>query len=128
MVFRSAILAYLVSAWSVWAGDGIVGNWVTNQGDDGNFGIVQVRACGSAYCGYVVKGYNSEGREVPTDLIGARVLWDLVHTGSGVYRGKIYAPDRKKTYNSKLILSGNGLSVSGCVMGLCRHGGTWRRR
>ena len=48
--------------------------------------------------------------------------------GSGAYSGgKVYSPDRDKTYNSKMQLSGNKLAVSGCVLGICRDGGTWTR-
>ena len=43
--------------------------------------------------------------------------------GGGAYGGgKVWAPDRDKTYNSKMQLSGDSLAVSGCVLGgiICR--------
>ena len=41
--------------------------------------------------------------------------------GNGAYSGgKIWAPDREKTYNSNMELSGRNLEVSGCVLVICR--------
>ncbi len=52
----------------------------------------------------------------------------MVAQGDGAYGdGKIWSPDRDKTYNSKMQLSGDALQVSGCVFGICRDGGTWQR-
>jgi uncharacterized protein (DUF2147 family) len=52
----------------------------------------------------------------------------MVAEGAGAYSGgKIWSPDRDKTYNGKMQLTGNGLAVSGCVLGICRDGGTWTR-
>ena len=48
-------------------------------------------------------------------------------SGDGTYSGgKIWAPDRDKTYNSKMALSGDTLTVSGCVIGICRDQ-DWQR-
>ena len=48
--------------------------------------------------------------------------------GNGRYRGgKIWAPDRDKTYKSKMLLDGDVLSVSGCVLVICRDQ-TWTPR
>jgi uncharacterized protein (DUF2147 family) len=50
-------------------------------------------------------------------------VWDMIPAGSGAYvDGQIWAPDRDKTYNATMQLTGNTLSVSGCVMGglICR--------
>ena len=56
------------------------------------------------------------------------IIWDMVNKGGGKYAdGKIWSPDRDKTYDSKLELNGDALKVSGCVLFLCRDGGTWTR-
>ena len=48
--------------------------------------------------------------------------------GDGKYGGgKIWAPDRDKTYASKLEPEGDMLKVSGCVFSDLRDGGTWMR-
>ncbi|MDZ7906609.1 MAG: DUF2147 domain-containing protein [Cypionkella sp.] len=78
----------------------------------------------------LVKGVNTAG-EVATSggNIGKRIVWDVAPRGDGLYDGgKIWSPDRDKTYSAKLQLSGNALAVSGCVLGICRDGGTWTRQ
>ncbi len=53
----------------------------------------------------------------------------MVANGDGSYgNGKVWAPDRDKTYKSKMQLAGDRLSVSGCVLGgvICRAS-DWQR-
>jgi uncharacterized protein (DUF2147 family) len=60
--------------------------------------------------------------------IGKLIIWDMKPKGSGKYGGgKVWSPDRDKTYSSKLVLEGDSLKVSGCVLVVCRDGGTWDR-
>jgi uncharacterized protein (DUF2147 family) len=48
--------------------------------------------------------------------------------GDGTYgNGKVWDPSRDKTYNSKMELKGENLAISGCVLFVCRDGGTWMR-
>jgi len=48
-------------------------------------------------------------------------------SGGAYSGGKVYSPDRDKTYSSKMTLNGNNLNIKGCVFGICRDGGTWKR-
>ena len=67
-------------------------------------------------------------KEIDSPNIGRKIVWDMVAYADGLYDdGKIYSPDRDKTYNADMTLSGNSLSVRGCVLGICRDGGTWKR-
>lgn len=101
--------------------DPIVGTWKTEPGDDGNYGLVTISQCGEQICGILGQGYDSSGNEVDSPNIGKRMIWDMNADGGGKYSGgKIWAPDRDKTYNSKMRLNGNSLKVSGCVLGICR--------
>ncbi|MBT8455716.1 MAG: DUF2147 domain-containing protein [Alphaproteobacteria bacterium] len=105
----------------------VLGTWQTQAVDNGNFGHVEIAPCGAAICGTIVKAYNSSGAERPSDNIGRQMIWDMKARGDGNYRGgKIWAPDRDKTYNSRMTLSGDQLEVNGCVLGICR-GQVWRR-
>ena len=105
----------------------VLGIWQTQADDNGNFGHVEIAPCGAAICGTIVKAYNSSGAERPSDNIGRQMIWDMKARGDGNYRGgKIWAPDRDKTYNSRMTLSGDQLEVNGCVLGICR-GQVWRR-
>ena len=104
------------------------GVWQTVPDDNGNFGHVEVTTCGAALCGTLVRAYDSSGKEIASPNIGRRIVWDMAPRGGGEYAGgKVWSPDRDKTYNGRLTLTDRGLGVQGCVLGICRDGGTWRR-
>lgn len=107
--------------------DPLIGTWQTIGDDNGNFGHVQVAPCGSQLCGTLVRSYDANGASITSDNIGRQIISATSPTGGGEYRGRVYSPDRDKTYNSRLKLSGDRLQVSGCVLGICRDGGTWQR-
>lgn len=109
------------------AADPLEGMWRTAKDDNGNSGLIQVAPCGAALCGTLVQSYDASGNAISSEFEGRQIISQTVADGGGAYRGKVYSPDRDKTYNSRLQLSGNSLSVSGCVMGICRDGGTWTR-
>ena len=108
--------------------DPVEGLWKTQPGDTGGYLHVAIAACGEAICGVIRKAVDSAG-EVDSEYehLNKRMLWDMKADGDGEYSGgKIWAPDREKTYNSKMQLSGSQLVVKGCVFGVCR-GQTWSR-
>jgi len=107
--------------------DPLEGVWQTAKDDNGNYGHIQVAPCGAALCGTLIRSFDAGGSEISSNFTGRNIISETVARGGGQYRGKVYAPDRDKTYNSRLQLSGNSLSVSGCVLGICREGGTWTR-
>jgi uncharacterized protein (DUF2147 family) len=110
------------------AADPAVGVWQTVPDDNGNFGHVEVTPCGPALCGTLVRAYDAAGREIASPNVGRRIVWDMAPRGGGKYAGgKVYSPDRDQTYNGRLTLTDRGLAVEGCVLGICRDGGTWRR-
>lgn len=119
--------AFLFSAGMAMAADPLEGMWRTAKDDNGNSGLIKVAPCGAALCGTLVKSYGPDGKEIASDHIGRQIISETVSKGGGKYAGKVYSPDRGKTYNSKLVLSGTTLSVSGCVLGICRDGGTWKK-
>ncbi|MEL6682387.1 MAG: DUF2147 domain-containing protein [Pseudomonadota bacterium] len=121
-----AVVAAVALATSAFA-DPLEGRWQTARDDNGNSGIIQVAPCGAALCGRLVQSFDASGNPVPSDFDGSLIISETVAQGGGEYRGKVYSPDRDKTYNSRLQLNGNSLAVSGCVLGICRNGGTWTR-
>lgn len=126
---RSVLLA---AAFAMFGGaalaDPVVGIWQTRPDDNGSFGHVKIDPCGTAFCGVLVRAFDSAGKPMESPNLGKRIVWDMVNKGDGRYAdGKVWSPDRDKTYNSRLRLSGDALSVSGCVLGICRDGGTWTR-
>ena len=108
--------------------DPLEGRWATAADDNGNRGLVEVAPCGAALCGTLIAAFDGSGQQIQTDNIGRQIIFDTTPQGGGEYRGQVYSPDRDKTYNSRLQLNGNQLSVSGCVLGICRDGGTWTRQ
>ncbi|WP_374391406.1 DUF2147 domain-containing protein [Tabrizicola sp.] len=121
----AAGLAMLAGA--VWA-DPVEGVWQTKKDDNGNFGYVEIKPCGPALCGVLIKAFDSAGKEKASDNIGRKIVWDMVAYPDGLYDdGQIYSPDRDKTYNGDMTLTGDSLKVRGCVLGICRDGGTWKR-
>ena len=108
--------------------DPVEGTWKTKPDDNGDFGYVQIKPCGPAFCGTLIKAFDSTGAEKASDNIGKKIVWDMVAYPDGLYDdGQIWSPDRNKTYNSDMQLSGDSLKVRGCVLGICRDGGTWKR-
>lgn len=122
----AAALAVLGTA--AFAADPVEGTWKTKPDDNGNFGHVQIKPCGNAFCGTLVKAFDGSGKQIESPNVGRKIVWDMVAYGDGLYDdGKVYSPDRDKTYNSEMKLNGNSLTVKGCVLGICRDGGTWSR-
>jgi uncharacterized protein (DUF2147 family) len=112
------------------AADDLMGDWRTAPDDNGNTGIVRVVQCGQSLCGTLVQAFDAAGAPMESENVGRQIIWDTNPTGEpGEYRGMVYAPDRDRNYRSRLQLSGNAVSVSGCVMGgaICREGGRWQR-
>ncbi|WP_370400907.1 DUF2147 domain-containing protein [Sulfitobacter sp. JB4-11] len=128
---KSLFLAAVVSfgmAGAAWAADPIVGTWQTIKDDNGNYGQIKITECGSAICGTLVRSFDSAGKAFKSENQGRKLIWDMTNDGGGQYSGgKVYSPDRDKTYNGQLVLSGNALDVKGCVLGICRSGGKWSR-
>lgn len=103
--------------------DPVEGMWQTKPDDNGNFGDVQIEVCGTALCGTLVQSFDGTGASMVSDNIGKQIVWDMVPDGGGSYAGgKIWAPDRDKTYGASMQLTGDTLSISGCILGglICR--------
>ena len=108
--------------------DPVEGVWKTAKDDNGNFGHIKISTCGAKICGVLVKSFDSSGAPLVTDNIGKKIIWNMVPQGDGYYKGgKVWSPDRDKTYSSKMTMTGNSLAIKGCVMGICRSGGNWAR-
>lgn len=109
------------------AADPVLGMWKTQPDDNGNFGHVEIYTCEASICGVIRRAFDSAGNAVESENVGKRMIWDMQSRGDGTYReGRIWAPDRDRTYNSRMELSGNTLEVSGCVGPICRAQ-TWTR-
>jgi uncharacterized protein (DUF2147 family) len=125
---KYALAAALVLAAFPVLADPVEGVWQTKKDDNGNFGHVEIKPCGPAFCGVLIQAFDKDGNPRESDNIGRKIVWDMVAYEGGLYDdGQIYSPDRDKTYNGDMTLSGDSLAVRGCVLGICRDGGTWAR-
>jgi len=124
----AAVLAFGMVFGAAAGADPVEGVWKTKPDDNGNFGHVQIKPCGPAFCGTLVKAFDGTGTAIESPNVGKQIVWDMIAYPEGLYDdGKIWSPDRDKTYDSDMTLSGDSLSVRGCVFGFCRDGGTWTR-
>jgi uncharacterized protein (DUF2147 family) len=123
---------WMAAAFAMVAGmaqaDPLEGMWKTAADDNGNSGLIEVVVCGDALCGTLIKAFDSNGAPRESPNVGRKLIWDTHPTGDGEYRGMVYSPDRDVEYKSKLVLTGDSLSVSGCRFGICREGGVWSRQ
>jgi uncharacterized protein (DUF2147 family) len=122
----------LAAAFAMTAGTALAdpaeGVWQTVPDDNGNVGHVEIAPCGTALCGTLIRAYDANGTEIASPNVGRQIVRGMEPRGGGEYAGgKVYSPDRDKTYNGRLTLTASGLQVEGCVLGICRDGGTWVR-
>ena len=62
--------AMALVAGTAFAADPVFGIWKTKPDDNGNFGHINVAACGNKICGTLVKAFDSSSKEVKSDNVG----------------------------------------------------------
>lgn len=85
------------------------GDWLRENGES----RVKIAPCGKALCGAVAWVKDPAHR----NEVGTKVFFDMVPAGPGQWEGKAFNPEDGKTYTGKMVLSGNSLKTSGCVLG-----------
>lgn len=124
---KLAAAAVLVALAAPAAADPVFGRWRTAPDDNGNSGIIEMAACGNRICGTLIQAINAQGQPMSSPNVGRRIVWDMEPRGGGQYRnGQVWAPDRDRTYNSRMEMRGDTLGVSGCVLMICREA-VWSR-
>lgn len=102
--------------------DGALGNWKTQPDDNGNYGIIAMSNCGGKLCGTLTRSFDASGNALQSPNNGRMIVSNMAANGGGQYSGgTIYAPDRDRTYRSKMTLSGDTLTVAGCIGPICRN-------
>lgn len=92
-----------------------LGTWKTEV-DDGAYAHVQIAKCGSAVCGTIVRTFNASG-EYNSPNKGKQLVRSMTPKGGGAYEGKVWRPSNDKIYIGKMQVSGNKLTLKGCVAG-----------
>ena len=105
-----AAAAFAMAGASAQAADPIVGNWKTEAGTTAAIG-----PCGGGYC-IVLKTGKHKGEQIGT-----------FKGSGGSYAGRITDPDAKKTYDGTMTVSGDSVTMKGCVMKVFCQSQTWSR-
>ncbi len=119
----SALLFALTLAFTtVNAADPVTGIWKTQPGDSGGYLHVQVEPCADRICGTILRAFDKDGAPVNDyEHLGKPMITKMRIIGNGRYaKGRIWAPDKNKTYKSKMRIDGNNLIVEGCIAFICR--------
>lgn len=95
--------------------DPVEGMWETEV-DDGAYAHINIKPCGSAYCGFIAKSFK-DGAEFKSENHGKKIVIDMVPQGDGEYEGQVWRPSNGKLYYGTIELSGNTLRLAGCVAG-----------
>lgn len=95
--------------------DASYGIWQTEV-DDGAYAYVTLAACGGAVCGTISRTFNSTG-EYQSENIGRQIVIDMVPNGDGTYEGSVWRPSNNRVYIGRIGLSGNAITLRGCVAG-----------
>lgn len=120
------IAAALAVAGTAVAADPIEGVWQT-QPDEGSFAYVTIAPCGGGFCGTISRTFK-DGAEYKSPNIGRQIVRNMSAQGGGNYSGQVWRPANDKIYSGKASVSGNRMSLSGCVAGglICKSQ-TWAK-
>ena len=109
----------------------VSGVYKTESNDDGAFLEVQFGPCETNQtlsCATILKAYRSEN-EINSDYehLGKIIVADMEDDGAGKFSGgTIWDPSEDKTYNSKMTIKNDDLSVEGCILFFCK-GQLWEK-
>lgn len=104
----TALAAFTLSAHA----DPIAGNWKRPNGI-----IVRFSPCGGSFCASPITGPNA-----------GKSAGKLAPAGDGKYKGTLTDLEANKTYTGKGSISGNTLTVSGCVLAIFCRSESWIRQ
>ena len=110
----AAGLATLAMAGAALA-DASHGVWQTEV-DDGAYAHVTLPSCGGAVCGTISRTFDTTG-EYQSENIGRQIVIDMVPNGDGTYEGSVWRPSNNRIYIGRMSLSGNSITLRGCVAG-----------
>ncbi|MEQ8340326.1 MAG: DUF2147 domain-containing protein [Marinovum algicola] len=125
---RAVCLGAVICTLAVAVGaDPLVGLWASPPDGKGQTGIVQIKPCGDAYCGTLIKAFDPNGKQIVTKNVGKRLLWGMKPMGGGLYgEGRVFVPIFGRDYPAEVTLSGTRMTVKGCAALVCKAQ-KWRR-
>lgn len=94
---------------------------------------VEIQPCGAAACGTVVwasaNAKDAVRKSIGQELIGLQIFRDMVPTGAGGWRGKVFVPDLNLVFTGfARAIDSKELHAKGCLIGkvFCKSQ-TWTR-
>lgn len=118
IVSALAALGMIASVTPVMAADGIVGTWAATNGES----RIKISKCGSKFCNDIIwlktprKDAKNEDKSLRgRNLVGARISNNLKPAGNNKWSGSVYSPAKGKTYNGFATVSGDKLTMKGCL-------------
>lgn len=140
---QTLILAVVLTlmAGAASAADPVVGLWVSEADQNGNYEHVAFSECGAKICAKLVSSFDRSGEVLTTGNEGTLIIWDMEAKGAGRYSGGQLdmpvdgegpggngGPEDDSPIAAKMRLSGEKLSLSACLMvGLVCVKQTWIR-
>ena len=122
--FLTVLAALLLGTTSAIANDAALGLWKSEPGETGGYIHVQITNCGEKLCGEIIDVVENDN----DTIIGEDIILNMKIRGDGYYYGgTIWAPDQDKTYRSNMTLSGDSLTVRGCVAFVLCRSQNWTR-
>jgi uncharacterized protein (DUF2147 family) len=122
--FLVVLAALILGTTSAIANDAALGLWKSEPGETGGYIHVQITNCGEKLCGEIIDVVENDN----DTIIGEDIILNMKIRGDGYYYGgTIWAPDQDKTYRSNMTLSGDSLTVRGCVAFVLCRSQKWTR-
>ena len=122
--FLVVLAALIFGTTSAIANDAALGLWKSEPGETGGYIHVQITNCGEKLCGEIIDVVENDN----DTIIGEDIRLNMKIRGDGYYYGgTIWAPDQDKTYRSNMTLSGDSLTVRGCVAFVLCRSQKWTR-
>jgi uncharacterized protein (DUF2147 family) len=91
------------------ANETVVGEWLRDTGS----ARVRIASCGDKLCGVIVW---VRDKDSPTK-VGTRVFYDMERERPNNWSGLAFNPEDQQTYSGALVLDGDKMSATGCVVG-----------
>ena len=112
------VLAVMLVQTAPPAGSALEGHWRNPNGTV----IIAIAPCGEVHCGRVQWASEkamADARKGGTDpLVGAELLRDILPSGDGRWKARLFVPDLNKTSKAELRQSApDQLKVTGCAVG-----------
>ena len=99
----------------------ILGTWLSPPDGKKQTGHVEVRRCGKAFCGTMVRTFDQHGNPITTKNTGRKLIWDFIEVTPGTYRdGLAYLPIMNMNVRPKIDVTGDRLVIRGCIGPVCK--------